>query len=847
MSNRQATAAHRIIEQALDRLLDAKVEDRDALLEQIAGGDKKLRQRLQSLLGFALNESITLSSLDTSAPDLIGALVSDNAGERTGETLGPYCIERLLSRGGMGVVYLARRTDGTFEQQVAVKFLPNVLMTEQRRALFERERAHVAKLEHPNIARIIDAGIAADSAPYYIMEYVDGVPIDKYAGGVTLSTRLVAFRQICDAIAYCHRQLIIHGDIKPGNVFVENDTVKLFDFGIGRFLGDNDSASIDRPLTAFSPVYASPEQMSGDAIDVRSDIFSLGVLLKNMLAEHLACSKDLISIVGKCTEKRPDDRYSTVDRLRDDLGNYLEHWPVNARYPSNSYLISKFVRRNRLLVVATTAVFLALALGLGTALWQYRVAQQETFLAQQVTTFVKGLFARAGPYNSGEKDVTLLQLMDDATSQLTELGDSRDVQASIKQIIASGYHGIGQYDKSLSMRKEVLKYWTSTRSLSSPEVIAAMIDLVKEHRTRGNYEAAVTLSIETTDRLEQVGLTETELGWDAWTEYGKASMRLDPDQALVAMQRAHMINLAYREQDSKALTRSLANIAAALRAAGDTEKAMEISEEALAMADANGELLDPNIINTRCNLALDLLALNHNQRSRALMQDCITQSIERFGAEHPEMTSKHSNLARLELRAGRLREAEISALAANALAIKTLPESSLVRIAAEINYAQVLWQSGRAEGALPMVEDLLVRVDQTFGSQSRVTNRVQSILGRIELALGRPEKAAKQLYSSKSILDSCKSGGLASSWCGDIYLWLAEVELKLDNRSAALEYAKLSKQARNEGPNPLDWSIAETELIIASAQHDQSAYKTALAKLNNLLPPVHHRVRESKQ
>ncbi len=271
------------IEQLLDQLLDAAEEEREQRLRDIESQDPALAGRARKLLAYALGEDVSVSeTVDRVAPDLFAALVNEDEHDRIGEMLGPYRITEFIGRGGMGVVFLAERSDGAYEQSVAIKFTPRFVRSEHSRVLFDRERAHLARLEHPNIARIIDAGVTEDETPYYIMEYVDGERIDHFAGGLPERKRLLLFLQLCDAVAYCHRSLIIHGDIKPGNVLVSDSRVRLLDFGIGHLLDEAEPNEALADVHAFSPDYAAPEQREGDHPSIQSDIYSLGTLLQKL-------------------------------------------------------------------------------------------------------------------------------------------------------------------------------------------------------------------------------------------------------------------------------------------------------------------------------------------------------------------------------------------------------------------------------------------------------------------------------------------------------------------------------------------------------------------------------------
>ena len=328
--------------------------------------------------------------------------------------LGAYTLERPLGSGGMGSVWLGRRSDGQFEGLVAIKLMGSALLHPMARERFRREGTALARLTHPNIARLLDAGVTEAGQPYLVLEYVDGVRIDQYCDGLALPPirRLELFRQVLDAVAHAHANLIVHRDIKPSNILVTPDgTTKLLDFGIAKLLADETGPAERTELTEagglpFTPEYAAPEQVTDGPITVATDVYALGVLLYLLLsgrhptgsgltttAEHLravverepaslstaitpeaAAARDMTPgrlrrllhgdldrILKKVLQKRPGDRYQAASALADDLGHFLRHEPVEARSPSVRYRVTKFMRRNRTLVAAAGVSVLALA------------------------------------------------------------------------------------------------------------------------------------------------------------------------------------------------------------------------------------------------------------------------------------------------------------------------------------------------------------------------------------------------------------------------------------------------------------------------------------------------------
>ncbi|MBY0375981.1 MAG: protein kinase, partial [Bryobacteraceae bacterium] len=324
----------------------------------------------------------------------------------TESQIGPYELVRELGSGGMGTVYLARRT-GELTITAALKVLRPGLDSEFFLARFAQEGQILATLEHPNIARVIDGGRTADGRPYFALEYVEGVPLDAYAAKLGLEARLALFRQVCAAVHYAHQRLVIHRDLKPGNVLVTAEGVpKLLDFGIAKLLNEQPGALRTRgDLRLMTPEYASPEQVRGGVLTTASDVYALGVILYQLVTGKLPyefreqsyteyervigreaprapsswggkVAPDLEQIVLMALRKEPERRYASAEQLSEDVRRYLEGRPVKAQPDTFGYRTSKFVRRNAWGVAAGVALLLTLGAGIAATLWQARIAER---------------------------------------------------------------------------------------------------------------------------------------------------------------------------------------------------------------------------------------------------------------------------------------------------------------------------------------------------------------------------------------------------------------------------------------------------------------------------------------
>jgi serine/threonine-protein kinase len=425
--------------------------------ERLAWLERKGRRMADTAVVEEVRALLQASESDSPEPELM--LVSHEAGDEApamSGALGPWNLLRLLGRGGMGEVYLAERADGAYQQQVAVKLLKRGVDTDAVLQRFLRERRILGRLSHPHIARLLDAGAAPDGRPYLVMELVNGRPITEWCAERGLGVRPILELMVaaCEAVHAAHRQLVVHRDLKPTNVLVDDDgMVKLLDFGIAKLVGEDegDATQTVCGTTMATPRYAAPEQLLNQPVTPASDVYALGMLLYELLTGTLPAWRqntlmaiagahnryavtrpsaavasgkgapfkdeaarrhraaelagDLDHIVLKAVDDLPLRRYAGAAQLADDLRRHLDGRPVLAQSDSWWYLARKFLRRNWVPVSAVAAVVAALLVGLTLALWQARLARAEALRAERVKSFVVSVFDVQDPFGGGG-DVT---------------------------------------------------------------------------------------------------------------------------------------------------------------------------------------------------------------------------------------------------------------------------------------------------------------------------------------------------------------------------------------------------------------------------------------------------------
>jgi serine/threonine protein kinase/tetratricopeptide (TPR) repeat protein len=576
--------------------------------------------------------------------DSLGAAALADAQRANLEVIGPYRLVNKIGQGGMGQVWLAERSDGRFERKAAVKFLNVALMGQVGEDRFKREGAILGRFSHPNIAELLDAGVSSSGQPYIVLEYVEGKPIDRYCdqSALDVKARIALFLDVLGAVAHAHANLIVHRDIKPSNVLVNKDGhVKLLDFGIAKLLeeeGQENAATLltregESPLT---PEYAAPEQVTGGPVTTATDVYTLGVLLYQLLCgQHPAGSGvrtpasllkaivdtepprladvvtptkanakenatnaaqrsttpeklsrllhgDLETIVAKALKKIPQERYASVTALADDLRRYLKHEPISARPDTFAYRTVKFVRRNRVVVALAGVTLLALGLGVSAALWQAHIARRETLVATAVEDFLEGIF-RANSSDQADpvkaRQTTARELLDIGARNIDgELAGVPEAKLNVLATLGSMYTDLGLDDQAASMQRKRVGLARARYGNNSMEVATALVALgsaLYQSSTPGEGE---TVLLEANRILDSRRDFSSELRADVLTKLAQHYQSSDLPRALQYSQRAVGIYRQY--PNDQALAESLYIEGTALNNLGRRREAEQVAAEA---------------------------------------------------------------------------------------------------------------------------------------------------------------------------------------------------------------------------------------------------------------------------
>lgn len=683
----------------LDALLELDEAARASSLASLRDDDPQLADDLEELL-----------ALEAAGDDFLSEpLIAPPVGVQPGANVGPYELERLLGEGGMGQVWLARRADGLYERRVALKLLRPGLADPGLRLRFTRERQILARLEHPHIARLLDAGISSDNQPYLALEYVEGEPITDWcrARDPSVVTRVQLFLQVCEAVSHAHTNLIVHRDLKPSNILVTPlDDVRLLDFGIAKLLDTPDHAPehTRTGLRTFTLHYAAPEQIRGEPVTTMTDVYSLGVVLYELLAGRKPyqlkrptdaqwedailnhdpqrpsqvlqrasgedgtpdararrrareVAGDLENIVLKALSKKPEQRYPSVEALALDLQRWLDGKPVHARAQSLPYRIGKFVRRHRWALSTAAAIAVVLVSALAIVAWQARQALQESARAQAMQNFVVGLFETAGDVPS-DASVDVRQLIENGERRIeSELARHPLARAELLGVVARLRAGLGDYNDALEVLMRQARLVESLDDAPASLRLQSATDLGRVLRLKGDISGCVArmqpLAGLARDHERRLPLPVSAF----YTQLGRchaAARRLEDARALYTR------SLALRRDplgDNAGIVENLADLAALHASAGDTARALDGTRSALTLLRGSEGARHPlaiDLLRSLCSLEREAGDLDAAERD---CRQALALAQELRGASHHATIDARRQLAALHVDLGRFAEA----------------------------------------------------------------------------------------------------------------------------------------------------------------------------------------------
>jgi serine/threonine-protein kinase len=693
-----------VLSRLLDEAFDLDLAERGAWLTRQEVERPELAATLRKLLALHASSETAdvlphLGRL-SAAPD-----VPATAGLEVGGFVGPYRIKRSLGSGGMADVWLVERMDGVFERELALKVPRLTRLRPDLEERFARERNILARLEHPHIARMYDAGVA-DTLPYMAMEFVDGQPVATYCDAQCLNIegRLRLFAQVLDAVQYAHANLVIHRDLKPSNILVTaSGRVQLLDFGIAKLLADVDEAARETQLTqisgrALTLDYASPEQIKGEALTIATDVYSLGVVLYELLAgerpyrlrlHSLAqleqailsvdpsrlssavrdqsaqargtnakrltrtLAGDLDTIVLKALAKSPAQRYATVAEFAEDLRRWLSGEAVRARPASWWYRMSKFVQRNRLAVGAGTTVVSVLIAATTISLWQARLARQQADRAEQVKEFVLSFFGGAADDKGGSRQTTALEMLAQARA-LLETSSIKDAATRVELLttVGSALVGLDEVDQALSILADAVQLGRDEFGALHRLTAIAQFVYGQALGVKKDWKAAEVQLDAAADAMRHLGensLLAANLRVKAQLLYNAGQF----DAGIELAREAVAIAERQREAQGKRALLAACETLASLLQASHRAGALEPSRRAFALAkELYGDRPTSLALSARLTYARALADEGDGATALIEMKAVVRQQAILFGAESNPVVYSLRRIARLALELG---------------------------------------------------------------------------------------------------------------------------------------------------------------------------------------------------
>jgi serine/threonine protein kinase/tetratricopeptide (TPR) repeat protein len=856
----------------LDEALALPPDERARWLEALGGDSASLKDTLRELL----DEGVETNELLATLPRLALAPAPDAAASEpaAGLLVGPYRLISELGRGGMGSVWLAERADGQLKRRVALK-LPRLAWGTATAERLARERDILASLAHPYVARLYDAGVDAQGRPYFAMEYVDGQPIDAWCTqrGVGVPARLRLLEQVCEAVAHAHARLVVHRDLKPGNILVTAEgEVRLLDFGIAKLMEGDRTA--ETALTALSGRaltldYASPEQIAGAPLGTASDVYSLGVVAFELLAgarpyrlkrgsaaeleeaiasvdaprasdvaadpaRKRALRGDLDAILAKALRKRPEERYGSVAEFAEDLRRRRDGEPVLARPEGRLYRLGKFAVRHRLGVGAGAAVLVALVTASVVSLWQARLAQQQAQRAQAVQAFMTAIFRAntdAQPDPQKARQTTARELLDIGAQRIDRhLQADPEGRAEVLGLFGDMYYDLGLDVQSADFKRRRVEALRQALGPRDRRVAEALIDFGRQLDQLGRDDEQRRVLEEARAILDALGDTRSEQRAQLLDALASANVHAGALPIELSKQ-AVAIFRQYHPQ-AEGFPQALNRLGTALWQSDELAAAEAAFVESLALLERNPKAS----VSMQTTALLTLASVQSIQQkiaaSEATYRRVLALTMQRNGAAHVDTLHTQVRFAWLLHRTARRDEAWrlLDAAVATLAQGQYTPHPTR---AVKTHQAQALLADGRYDEAEAPVDWIVADYRGVAGGKSPLLVACLRLQAEQRLGQGRLDDAARSLAEAESLMNAALSAEQRRVVANPIALAAARLALRRGQPDAALQ--ALTRVAPRAGGGTLQPDALRAQIVRAEALLQQGRAAEARAAAQGAL------------